>query len=546
VLARHLSGHLDLKPSNVLLAADGQPMLLDFHLAREPLRPGRGKPAWLGGTVGYMSPEQQAALLAIEQGRNVVLPVDGRSDIYSLGVVLYEALGGGEKGDGASEERALVPCFAPGGKPKPLHLCNPQVSVGLSDVINRCLAADPSDRYPHMAALADDLRRHLAHRPLAGVGNRSLVERWQKWRRRRPHRVALTGMMMLAVLLAVGAVGIAAVSQFFQRDRANELLRRLHAADQEQAAARRNTAAQELHQLAERVRFLYGVDHHADESLRALEPSCRALWEDRFRIVEHLKPVEPLIRDDLLDLAIFWADLQELLAPPALRNDARMKSLAVLGEAEALLGPSPVIDQERKRHGGPEPSFPTTATTAWEHCALGRAFLRSGDLERAFEELKRAVDLQPQGLWPNFYYGLCAYRLKRYLDAVAAYGICIGAAPEPAGCFYNRALAYEAFDRTDLALQDYTRALQLDPGLADAALNRGMVYYRRKQYSAALADLERARDLGANPAVVSFDLALVHWARGECAAALENLSQTLSHNPHQADARELYDRLLTR
>jgi serine/threonine protein kinase len=83
--------HLDLKPSNVLLAADGTPMLLDFHLAREPIDPDREGLQWLGGTAGYMSPEQQAALRALEQGRPAPRPVDGRSDIYSLGVVLYEA-----------------------------------------------------------------------------------------------------------------------------------------------------------------------------------------------------------------------------------------------------------------------------------------------------------------------------------------------------------------------------------------------------------------------------------------------------------------------
>src|SRR5262249_2731392 len=87
-------GHLDIKPSNVLRAADGQPMLLDFHLARGPLHPGAEKAPWLGGTLGYMSPEQQLALEAAEQGREVPLPVDGRSDIFSLGVVLREALAG--------------------------------------------------------------------------------------------------------------------------------------------------------------------------------------------------------------------------------------------------------------------------------------------------------------------------------------------------------------------------------------------------------------------------------------------------------------------
>src|SRR5262249_59109375 len=57
--------HLDLKPSNVLLAADATPMLLDFHLARAPVRPGGGAPQWFGGTAGYMSPEQRAARAAL-------------------------------------------------------------------------------------------------------------------------------------------------------------------------------------------------------------------------------------------------------------------------------------------------------------------------------------------------------------------------------------------------------------------------------------------------------------------------------------------------
>src|SRR5262249_57054264 len=124
----------------------------------------------------------------------------------------------------------------------------------------------------------------------------------------------------------------------------------------------------------------------------------------------------------------------------------------------------------RNLHGGPaRPSSRADSrpekATAWEHYALGRALLRSGDLERAAEEVGRAVRLQPQGLWPNFYQGLCAYRQGRYADAVTAYSVCIGAAPEAAGCFYNRALAYAALPRTDDALRDYRLALRPHPTL---------------------------------------------------------------------------------
>src|SRR5262249_17748013 len=149
-----------------LLAADGQPMVLDFHLAGEPIHPDGEVPPWLGGTAGYMSPEQHAAALAVQQGRKVARPVDGRSDVYSLGVLLYEALAGSlplpgrNPGSTTTAKHGKVAPSPPsplshsgerGGKrvwlpPHPLwegeaggvkglHHRNAQVSVGLADVV---------------------------------------------------------------------------------------------------------------------------------------------------------------------------------------------------------------------------------------------------------------------------------------------------------------------------------------------------------------------------------------------------------------------------
>jgi tetratricopeptide (TPR) repeat protein len=122
---------------------------------------------------------------------------------------------------------------------------------------------------------------------------------------------------------------------------------------------------------------------------------------------------------------------------------------------------------------------------------VGRAHLASGDLDGAAEEAGRAVRLQPHGLWPNFLLGLCAYRQGRYVDAAAAFGVCIGAAPDAAECYANRALALEALGRTERALDDYDQALRLDPGLTSAACNRGLLHLRARRYADALDDLRR-------------------------------------------------------
>jgi tetratricopeptide (TPR) repeat protein len=226
--------------------------------------------------------------------------------------------------------------------------------------------------------------------------------------------------------------------------------------------------------------------------------------------------LDPTARNDFLDLAIFCAALRVRPAPPAAGKQARGEAEQVLREAEALLGPSPVLDLERAFYGRSKPTREPQAgvRSAWEYYALGRTRLRAGALKQAAELLDRAVRLEPQGLWPNYYQGCCAYRLGRYTDAVAAFSVCIGAAPTAAHSFYNRALAFDALGLSEPALRDYDQALRLDPTHADAALNRGMLHYRAARYEAALTDLERASVLGSNPALVAPLRFLVNLARG--------------------------------
>jgi serine/threonine protein kinase/tetratricopeptide (TPR) repeat protein len=567
--------HLDLKPSNVLWAADGQPMLLDLHLAQEPLVAGGPPPERLGGTPTYMAPEHEAALRAVAEARPVGAGVDGRADIYSLGVVLYEALGG----------TLPLPTRRPA---QDLRRRNFRVTVGLADLLDRCLADDPSQRYPDAAAVAADLRRHLADLPLRGVANRSLTERWRKWRRRRPYGPVLLGLVFVIVASAV--TGLAYMGQQAQKARtalqeATDHLQRYEYREAQAASRRglalaedlpfqgdltrelraqlrvaeRAQAAQELHVFVERVRAFDSADGLAAGAARAVETHCHAFWQHRETILQRLgaqtdPELERQVRTDLLDLALLWTDLHVRLAPADETAAARKEALDVLDEAERLLGPSCVLCQQRQVHaralGLPDvvqaaerQGASLIPRTAWEHYALGRAFLRAGDLKQAAVCFERALDLEPQSLWPNFYKGRCAFQRGQYHDAVTAFTACVALAPRSGWCYHNRALAYAQLGRTDEALHDYGRALELDPTLAPAALKRGVLQYRQQHYTAALNDLQRALENGAAPAPVCYARALVYLAQGNRPAALASLHDALRHEPGHKEARALQDRL---
>jgi tetratricopeptide (TPR) repeat protein len=506
--------HLDLKPSNVLLAADGVPMLLDFHLARPPLRAGDPAPAWLGGTLGYMAPEQMAAIEAVREGAAVPTDLDGRADTFALGVVLGEMLRPG------GPDAAPVP-----------------IPVGLADILARCTANNPADRYPSAGQLASDLRRHIADLPLKGVANRSVSERWSKWRRRRPHALPLA--LALVALLIVGAGLIARSEQ--QTDRARSALaegerhtaagRYVEAAQalrggeawlegvpmrrelrsrlrEALRAAERGQAGDELHALCEQVRPLYAADVIAPEQLRVVEGRCRELWERREVVARTLEgqPTaerEQRWRADLLDLGILTAHLGARPATPA----AHRQALAVLDEATRLLGPSAVLHLERARHaralGMQSMADEATARaaelpprTAWEHLAAGRTALGAGDLDRASADLERAVALDPHSLWASYYAGTCRLRRGDASGALAAFAACVALAPESGWCFYNRGLAYAELGKLDAAWADFDRALKLDSKLGAALVARAAVHQRAGRSAEALRDLRRAADAG--------------------------------------------------
>jgi serine/threonine-protein kinase len=139
--------HGDVVPSNILLKSDGSPKLTDFGIARlrGPLA-ARWKAGVTAGTPVYMSPEQAAAMNDV---------IDGRSDVYSLGAVLYEAVTGRAPFTGRSTPEILEK-VAKVSPPAP-RLLEPRLDVELERIILRAMDKDPARRYSSAKDFADAL-----------------------------------------------------------------------------------------------------------------------------------------------------------------------------------------------------------------------------------------------------------------------------------------------------------------------------------------------------------------------------------------------------
>lgn len=190
----HANGilHRDIKPSNILLDIHGTLWIADFGLAKGGDTEDVTKTGELIGTLRYMAPERFRG------------ETTKQSDVYSLGVTLYELL-------------ALEPAFQDKDQPKliasilnktPVHLrlIDPQIPADLETIVDKAISSDPKDRYDSAGTLADDLRRFLQDRPiLARKSNSS--ERLMRWCRRNRSLASMVALTLFSlVAVTVGSI----------------------------------------------------------------------------------------------------------------------------------------------------------------------------------------------------------------------------------------------------------------------------------------------------------------------------------------------------
>ncbi len=245
--------HRDVKPSNLLLDGRGKPWVTDFGLAQIQSDVKLTQTGDLVGTLRYMSPEQALAKR---------VPIDHRTDVYSLGATLYELLTLRPVFEGSDRQELLRQiAFDEPTRPRRLNRGVPQE---LETIVLKALEKNPNDRYPTAQELADDLTRYLKDEPIR-ARTPSVSRRLQKWALRHLALVWATALGLALALVGLSVSTVIALAAYRAESK-----QRTQAEQQEQLAQVARKQAEDERDLADR-RLVATRMHLAHKSLEENE-----------------------------------------------------------------------------------------------------------------------------------------------------------------------------------------------------------------------------------------------------------------------------------
>lgn len=531
--------HRDIKPSNLLWAEDGQPMLLDFSLAHDQQLTGDSE-TQIGGTLGYMAPEQ---LMALQLGKPTF---DPRSDIYSLGLILRQFLTFESPCPDASNDdktAVLLDRMIEIRHEKLASLAskNPDVPPSVESIVKKCLEFDPANRYQTASELGEDLDRQLQSRPLKYAPNRSMMELARKWSRRHPRLSSSTSIASIALLLLVGLM-VYSFSRIERQERFEAAAtREAFRHDLEQVQFSLLSQSTDPENLDEAIRKGYDalgrygvldtVPWQSRSAFVRLDPAERELLRQEIGILLYLfsrgkslaaqKESNPDERESLLREAIAWNERAAMTfsdQPSGIFLRQRSELYRAVGRvAEA----NQLLDQAR--------SLPPKMRS--EKALTARELYVRGRYRHALPLFQEVVREDPRDVFSLFLIARCREQQGHYREAVGEYSACLAVWPEAPQLYFNRGLAnFHARDYAE-AIRDFAEARRLNPALTTARVWKALAHQALAEYAQAIEELDLALEENSTETRIYFIRARNREALGDRAGAERDRREGLAKEP---------------
>lgn len=368
--------HRDIKPANLLLDAQSVVWISDFGVAKALESEDVTQTGDLTGTLRYVAPERF-------QGRE-----DARSDLYSLGLTLYELLTL-RPAYGDSNRTRLIHCITRE-EPTPPRKIVPGIPRDLETVVFTAIARNPDHRYPTAGALADDLQRFLEDRPVQARRVTSLERVW-RWSRRNPLVAGLAAAVLVLLLLVAAVSGVGYMNTKAANIRVTKALKG-EKEQREKAQATSELALEVLDKIYAQLAPL--------QRISASEYIIQDSEGDLFEV-----PLQPVLSMEtaamLENLLVFYDRLSEqhgedvkLMLKAAQANQRVGAIQLLLGQYEsAKTAYLRSLERYEELHGKSDGENRFLIEIACIRNELGTAYRYAGEFEKAFEAYDSALKL---------------------------------------------------------------------------------------------------------------------------------------------------------